>query len=144
MSNSSLTADHWSLGPLSKTVANPLVGIVYQQILFFWHNSPHRVRVSSFLRFLDHTRRATVGRTPLDELSAHHRDLYLITHNTHNRQTLMPPLGFEPTISAGNRPQIYSLDRVATGTGIASNGSCLFWTIGCGKSRHGFLKNTIR
>ena len=44
-------------------------------------------------------------------------DLYLTTHNTHNRQTSMPPVGFEPTISAGERPQTYALDRAATGTG---------------------------
>ena len=30
----------------------------------------------------------------------------------------MPPVGFEPTISAGERPQTYALDRVAIGTGI--------------------------
>jgi len=30
----------------------------------------------------------------------------------------MPPVGFEPTISAGERPQTYVLDRAATGTGI--------------------------
>ena len=29
----------------------------------------------------------------------------------------MPPVGFEPTISAGERSQTYALDRVATGTG---------------------------
>ena len=29
----------------------------------------------------------------------------------------MPPVGFEPTISAGVRPQTYALDRAATGTG---------------------------
>jgi len=29
----------------------------------------------------------------------------------------MPPVGFEPTISAGERPKTYPLDRVATGTG---------------------------
>ena len=68
--------------------------------------------------FLDHTqRRTTVGRTPMDEWSAHPRDLYLTTHNIHNRQTSMPPVGFEPTISAGERPQTYALDRAATGTG---------------------------
>ena len=68
--------------------------------------------------FLDHTqRRTTVGRIPLDEWSARRRDLYLTTHNTHNRQTSMPPVGLEPTISAGERPQTYSLDRAATGTG---------------------------
>jgi len=32
---------------------------------------------------VDHTqRRATVGRTPLNEWSARRRDLYLTTHNT--------------------------------------------------------------
>ena len=45
-----------------------------------------RVMVSSFLRFLDHTqRRTTVGRTTLD--------LYLTTHNTHNRQHIHAPGG---------------------------------------------------
>ena len=55
--------------------------------------------------FLDHTqRRTTVGRTLLDEWSARRRDLYLTTHDTHNRQISMPPVGFEPKISAGERP----------------------------------------
>jgi hypothetical protein len=64
---------------------------------FLWLCDPTRVTVSSFLRFLDHTqRRTTFGRTPLDEWSAHLRDLYLTTHNTHNRKTSMPPVGFEP------------------------------------------------
>ena len=71
--------------------------------------------------FLDHTQRpSTVGRTPLDKWSARRRDLYLTTHNTHNRQTSVPLVGFEPTISAGERPQTYALDRAATGTGTVS------------------------
>ena len=54
--------------------------------------------------FLDHTqRRTTVDRTPLDEWSARRRDLYLTTHDTHNRQISMPPVGFELTISADER-----------------------------------------
>ena len=58
-----------------------------------------------FLMFLDHTqRRSTVGSTPLDEGSTRRRDLYLTTHDTHNRQISMPPVGFEPKISAGERP----------------------------------------
>ena len=73
---------------------------------------------SSFLRFLDHAQRHnTVGRTPLDEWSARRRDLYLTTHNTHNRQTSMPPVRFETTISKGERPQTNALDRAATGIG---------------------------
>jgi len=29
----------------------------------------------------------------------------------------MHPVGYEPTISAGERPQTYALDRAASGTG---------------------------
>ena len=87
-------------------------------LFVFSATAPQWVMASSFLMFLDHTqRRSTFGRTPLDERSARRRDLYLTTHDTHNRQTSMPPVGFEPTVSAGERPQTYALDRAATGTG---------------------------
>jgi len=66
----------------------------YSRIFFLWRCGPTRAMASSFTRFLDHTqRRTTVGRTPLDEWSARRRDLYLTTHNNHNRQTSMPPGG---------------------------------------------------
>jgi hypothetical protein len=59
-----------------------------------------------FLMFLDHTQRRTrVGRAPLDERSARRRDIYLTTHDTHNRQISMHPVGVEPKISAGERLQ---------------------------------------
>jgi len=60
----------------------------------------------------------TVDRTPLYEWSVRRRDLYLTTHNTHNRQTSMPLVGFEPTISAGKQPHAHALEHTATGTGI--------------------------
>jgi len=43
-----------------------------------------------------HTQRHThtLGRTPLDAGSARRIDLYLTTHNTHNRQTSIRPPGF--------------------------------------------------
>jgi hypothetical protein len=54
--------------------------------------------------FLDHTQRhVTVGRAPLDEWSTRRRDLYLTTHNTHNRQTSISRVGFEPMTAAGER-----------------------------------------
>ena len=40
----------------------------------------------------------------------------------------MPQSGFEPTISAGERPQIYALDREATGTGTAFIASLIYYT----------------
>jgi hypothetical protein len=74
---------------------------------------------SSFTRFLDHTQRhSIVGRTPLDEGSARRRDLYFTTQNTHNTQTFMPPVGFELTFSADERPQTYTLGHTATWTGL--------------------------
>ena len=95
--------------------------IIY--IFFFplWRCGTTRATASSFVRFLDHTqRRITVGGTPVNEWSARRRDLYLKKHNSHNRQTSMPLVGFEPTISAGERPQTYALDRAATGNRLAS------------------------
>jgi len=76
---------------------------------------------AGYTRLLDHTQRhTTVGRTPMGEWPARRRDLYLTTHNTHNRQTSMPPAGFETTISADERPQTYALDGVATGNDSTS------------------------
>jgi len=87
-------------------------------LLFFipWRNSLQWAMASSFTRFLNHTRRrTTVGRTPLDEWSARRRDLYLTTHNTHNRQTSMSPVRFEPAIAPGERQHTHAFDRAATG-----------------------------
>jgi hypothetical protein len=92
-----------------------------------WLCSPVRAMASSSTRFLDHTWRATVGRTPLDEWSARHRDLYLTTHSTHNRRASLPPVGSEPTITAGKQLQTYDLDHSATGT---SNGELWLHNIG--------------
>ena len=66
-----------------------------------------------------HSRHITLGRTPLDEWSAQHINLYLRTHNTNNkRQTYMPPAGFEATIPVSQRHQTHALDRAATWSGI--------------------------
>jgi hypothetical protein len=66
------------------TVYYPDQKIHNTYIFSLWHCSPARAMASSFTRFLDNTqRRATVGRTPLDEWSARRRDLCLTTHNKH-------------------------------------------------------------
>jgi hypothetical protein len=85
---------------------------------FLWRCGPTRAMASTFLGLLDHTQRRTiVSRTPLDKWSARRRDLYPTTHNNYNRQTSMSPVGFEPKIPAGQRPQTNVLDCAATGTG---------------------------
>jgi len=53
-------------------------------------------------------RRITVGRTPLEESAASRRDFYLTTHNTDNRETSMPTVVFEPTVSADELLQTYT------------------------------------
>jgi len=42
----------------------------------------------------------------------------------------MPPVGFEPTISAGERPQTHALDRAATGIGVPQLCCVLFIVFG--------------
>jgi len=89
-------------------------------ILFFcvWRCDPTRVIASSFLRFLDHTqRRTTVGRLlwTSDQLVAETSTWQHTTLTTDKHPC--PPVEFELTISAGERPQIYALDCAATGTG---------------------------
>jgi len=112
---------HYFLWQVHSLLLSEITNCVQTVCLFvcFWRDSPQWARASSFTRFLDHTqRRTTVSRTPLDEWSARRRDLYLTTHNTHSRQIPMPPVGFEPTISTGKRPQTYTLDVAATEIGL--------------------------
>jgi hypothetical protein len=83
--------------------------------LFIWRDSPPVDHGLIHVASRSHSTTHPVVRTPLDEWSARRRDLYLTTQ--HNRQTFMPPVGFESTVSAGELPQTYALDRAATGTG---------------------------
>jgi hypothetical protein len=70
----------------------------------------------------------TVGSTPQDKWSARRRDLYLTTHSTHNRQTSMPSVGFEPAIPASERPQTHSLDRAITWSGNLELANVYRWS----------------
>jgi len=58
-----------------------------------------------------HTHTHNVGMTPLVEWSARHRDRYLTTHCSHNRQTYsyMPAVPFKAAAPASQRPQIHFL-----------------------------------
>jgi hypothetical protein len=91
----------------SPGATEPIVGVYFTAL--------YRALASSLTMLLDHTqRRATFGRTPLHEWSVRRRDLYLTTHNTHNRQTSMPRVAFEPTISAGEYHIIFFFSPGAT------------------------------
>ena len=81
-----------------------------------WRDSPQWAKASSFTRFLDHTQRRT-SRQETSRRVIYSSQRPLPGNTQHSQQTPMPPVGFEPTISAGERPQTYVLDRAATGTG---------------------------
>ena len=83
--------------------------------VFTWRNSPQWAGASPMSKFTISLRQTTLSRTPLYEWSARRTDLYLTTDNTHNRQTFMPPVGFEPAIPASYRPQTHAFDHATTG-----------------------------
>jgi len=88
--------------------------VFYNTLFIFGATAPN----GPFMWFLYHTqRRITVGRTPLDEWSARRRDLYLTTHNTHNRH---PCFRWEsnPQSQQASGCGPTALDRAATGTGF--------------------------
>jgi hypothetical protein len=82
-------------------------------LLFSWLDSPSGPRPPHCWG----SRHTTLGRTPLNEWSAHRRDLHLTKDNTHKGQASIPPAGFEPAIPASERPQINALNRAATEIG---------------------------
>ena len=93
-----------------------------QESLLIYFSMAQQPLVSQGLLIVENSlsisaRHTTVSRSPLDELSARRKDLYLTTHNTHNRQTSMPLAEFEPAIPSSELPQTHALDRAANGTG---------------------------
>ena len=91
--------------------------IQWTKIFFSWLDSPSGPRIPHFLVSPITFRHSTLGRTPMNQWSARRRDLYRTTHNTHNRQTSIPPAGFESTIPATERPQT----QVARPLGMAES-----------------------
>ena len=56
-------------------------------LLFSWDDSPRGPGPPHYQGFMITLRHNTLGRIPLDEWSARHRDLYLTKHSTDKRQT---------------------------------------------------------
>jgi hypothetical protein len=114
------TSGHWAGSEAGRELSKSLI-IKYHIFLLTparpWAQQP---LINQRLLVIEASRthcRTTVGRTPLDGWSARRKELYLITHKTHNRQTSMPPAGFEPAVPASERPHTDALDRPATGIG---------------------------
>ena len=97
---------------------DPLL-LIISIFVFLWRCDPTRVMASSFLRFFYITHNDAsqwVGFLwTSDQLVAETSTWQHTTLTTDKHPC--PPVGFEPTISTGERPQTYALDRAATGTG---------------------------
>ena len=65
-----------------RQVTYSLLFLSYSSVL-----STYSLHVQSLFLHLITLRHTTLGRTPLDEGSARRRDLYLTTHNTHDRHS---------------------------------------------------------
>jgi hypothetical protein len=94
--------------------------ILFIHFLFFFYGAtgPNGAGLPYYRGFMITLRHVTLGRTSLDEWSARCRNLYLTTHNTHKRQTSIPPVSFESTIPAVKQcTEWHALDRAATGIG---------------------------
>jgi len=87
---------------------------------------------------------STLCRNTLDECLARRRDTCLTTHNTHKRQTPMPPVGFDPAILPSERRQIYALDHTGTGNSSENYDEIRRKRNGVGRtlSRHVKTRNT--
>ena len=98
--------------------------ILFHDFDFLWLNSllgprPPQAKVS--LIIIRHTRVRTM---PLNEISACRRDLYLTTHNTHNRQASTPWQNLNPQIQqvSGHR----ALPETARPLELACDLICLY------------------
>jgi len=119
--------DAW-LHPFPRQILQQLVrSLLFAQLisnktailcLFMVSIAPSGPGLPHYRRFTITLRHNTLGRNSLEEWSARRRDLYLTTQNTRNRETSMPPPGFEPAIPASERPPTHALDRAATWIGM--------------------------
>ena len=67
-----------------------------EESIFMAPQPPMCLRRPHYRGFMIILRHTTLGRTSMAKRSARRTDLYLITHNTHKKQTSMPPPGFDP------------------------------------------------
>jgi hypothetical protein len=72
------------------THTKPLIGLIIGYFLPHGATSPSGVGPPHYRGFTITLRHTTDGKTPLEELSARRRDLYLTTHNTYKRKHKCP------------------------------------------------------
>ena len=102
--------------------------------IFLWYDDPqwarpHHCRGFTITPTNPPKQTHTLSRIPLDQWSASRRDLYLATYNTYKRQTTMPPVGFEPAISASEQSQTHALDRAVNGIALSHITCVINWAV---------------
>jgi hypothetical protein len=88
--------------------------LVYQGVLIIETSRPHETHHTWWY--------------PLDGWSARRRDLYMTNHNTHKRQTSVPPAGFETAIAAFKRQQTQALGGAATVSTVSGVNPTFVWS----------------
>jgi hypothetical protein len=88
-----------------------------KEIRFFFQsrNSPWWAGASAVSRLHDHTQTHHTRKDTFGIVISPTQRPLPDNIQTHRRQTSVPPVRFEPTIPANERPQTYALDRAATG-----------------------------
>jgi hypothetical protein len=75
--------------------SNVSVNTWYTVIIFYCTTVSSGPQLPHYLGFMITLKHTTLTTTLMDECSVQHRDLYLTTHNIHNRQAPMPPSGIQ-------------------------------------------------
>jgi len=102
------------------TNTHGVISTIQKDSFFFFFFIPtsfylHIEGIEGYCCTCKHSGHTTLDRIPLDEWSAHRRDLCLKARITHKRQASMPPAGFEPAIPSREQPQAHAPDRAITG-----------------------------
>jgi len=126
-----LTTDSMSLKKKKKTFLNSIILFKMRSPIFVkcTYYSPHGAtnpcgpgsQRRGFTITLSHT---TLGRTRLDEWWARRRDLYLPTHNIHQKETSMSPGGIRtrnPSTRAAADPHLTPRTHCYRSTNVYSN-----------------------
>jgi hypothetical protein len=91
--------------PLSILFTNSISLCLSLTVFFYGAKSPSGPGPPHYRGFTINLRHNTLSLTPMDLWSSRCRDLYLTTHNNHQRQTSVALAGFKPTTMASQQPQ---------------------------------------
>jgi hypothetical protein len=119
---------------LTMQFPTPPPQVHYLYDFFVWHYSPIWALSSSVLRFINHTRLDTHGRTPLDEWPTHSKGLYLHRRTKHMNTRAKHPCPQRDSNPQSEKPSgrnNYALDCSATGISTYTITNAIKFNIRC-------------